>query len=340
MGEARTDCFVTGASGFVGTNLLHELSRRGASVVNYDSAPPLDTQQREFWSKGDILDAASLKRAMEDAAPRWVIHLAARTDCDETVTVENGYRANTDGTRNVLQAIRACPGVERVVVTSSQYVCGPQHGLPRDDEDFGPHTIYGHSKVVTERLTRAAHIDAIWTIIRPVNIWGPWHLRYRDEFWRVMERGWYVHPGQRAVVRTYGYVGNVVAQLLAILEADEETVHGKVFYVGDLPCDIRVWVDGFSRALRGRTVRVAPRFLLRALGLLGDALKAVRVEFPITSSRYRSMIEDYTTPVQQTWSTLEVEECSASLGVVSRLRPSASVRHRSRRNPVSHAPGY
>src|SRR5205814_4739841 len=128
-----------------------------------------------------------------------------------------------------------------------------------------PATVYGQSKVITEKLTREANLPVCWTIIRPTNIWGPWHMRYRREFWRVVERGLYVHPGRKPVIRCYGYVKNVVYQIERIFEAPREMVHGKTLYLGDPPINLFDWVDGFSRALTGRPVRVVPLTLMRIL---------------------------------------------------------------------------
>ena len=93
----------------------------------------------------------------------------------------------------MLEAIRATPSVERSIITSTQFVCGPGR-VPQNETDYFPATIYGQSKVITEQLTRAADLPSCWTIIRPTNVWGPWHMRYRREFWRVLERGFIFIP--------------------------------------------------------------------------------------------------------------------------------------------------
>ena len=80
-----------------------------------------------------------------------------------------------------MSAIRSYYAIERAIIASTQYVAGPSR-LPKDDEDYFPHTVYGQSKVVTEQLTRAANLACAWTLVRPTNIWGPWHMRYRNNF--------------------------------------------------------------------------------------------------------------------------------------------------------------
>jgi nucleoside-diphosphate-sugar epimerase len=295
---------ITGGSGFIGTNAVAAFQRAGHEVLNLSAHSPLDTEQNRSWREGDILDPQSTASAFQQFEPDWVLHLAARADCDENTTVEEGYRVNTDGTRNVLEAIRATPSVGRAIITSTQFVCGPGP-LPKHDEDYFPATVYGHSKVVTERLTREAQLSCCWTIVRPTNIWGPWHLRYRREFWRVLQRGLYVHPGHEPVVRSYGYVKNVVHQMQRIFELPKEQVSGRTLYLGDRPANLMEWVNGFSRALAGREVRIVPRPIMRTLAALGDVpTRLTGRAFLINSSRYRSMITPYDTPMEPTFQVL------------------------------------
>ncbi|HYR58884.1 MAG TPA: NAD-dependent epimerase/dehydratase family protein, partial [Chthoniobacteraceae bacterium] len=230
-------------------------------------------------------------------------------------TVEQGYRVNTDGTRNVLAAIKATPSIRRAIITSSQFVCGPGYA-PKHDEDFHPVTVYGQSKVIAEQLTRAAALPCAWTIVRPTNIWGPWHERYRREFWRVVAKGWYVHPGGAPVVRCYGYAGNVVRQMRQLLDQPAEFVNEQVFYLGDPPGDIARWANAFSLALRGRRVRKVPRPILAAAGLIGDAIARVTGKpFYITTSRYRSMTSDYVVNMDKTFLLLGPPPISLDEGV-------------------------
>lgn len=311
---------VTGGSGFIGTNLIEALIKRGDEVFDYSLTPPLKRSHDRYWTKGDLLDASALQKAFESFDPEQVIHLGARTDCDEQTTVEKGYRVNTEGTTNLLEAVRSCRSIRRILITSSQFVCGPGR-LPQGDEDYFPHTVYGWSKVETERRTRAARLPVPWVIIRPVNIWGPWHDRYVREFWRIAARGLYVHPGGAPVIRTYGYVGNVVAQMLQALEAPESDVAGRTFYVGDPPDDIYHWANGFSRALRGRSAPRIPRPLLRLAGAIGDGIGACTGRpFYITSSRYRSMVTEYRTPMETSHAVLGRGPFSLEQGIAETVR--------------------
>lgn len=305
---------ILGGSGFIGTNMIWELRKHDSDILNLDTAQPLDASQNIFWKYCDILDHNNLLLNFDTFRPEIVIHLAARTDCDENTTVEEGYKTNTQGTSNVLSAIKTTPSVQRVIITSSQYVCGPGY-TPKGDEDFAPHTVYGASKAESERLTRKAGLNCTWTIVRPTNIWGPWHMRYRREFWNILKKGLYVHPGGAPVIRSYGYVENVVWQIIRLAKLPKDQVDGKVFYLGDPPADIYEWTNAFSMALRGRPARKVPRILLSSLGAAGSFLGLLGIKAPITLSRYRSMTTDYPTSIADTTELLGSPPFSLKQGV-------------------------
>ncbi|MEO8589858.1 MAG: NAD(P)-dependent oxidoreductase [Flavobacteriales bacterium] len=289
---------VTGGSGFIGTNLMALYIERGIPLLNLDWNPPLDPGHRSWWRKVDIMDARALEDSFRDFQPTHVVHLAARTDTDEKVDVD-AYRQNHEGTRILLDVVKRSAAVQHIIVTSTQFVCEAGY-QPQHDLDFKPFTVYGESKRRTEMITREAGLPCAWTIIRPTTIWGPWSLRYRDVMFRIMRKGLYFHPGKGKVVRSYGYVGNVVWQIDRMLTAPLEKISGKVFYVGDQPIDLKVWVEAVSRNLIGKPVRYIPTGLIRAIALFGDALKTLRIPFPITTGRFRSMTSDYITPMDRT----------------------------------------
>lgn len=294
---------ITGASGFIGTNYIDFYETQGCELLNLDISSPMKKAHEVYWKPVDIMDSSVLEKAFYDFKPTHVVHMAARAECDENTTVEEGYAVNTEGTLNVLNAIKACPSIERVIIVSTQYVAGPGR-LPEHDEDYFPHTVYGQSKVIAEQLTRDTKLNCVWTFVRPTNIWGPWHMRYRREAWWVINKGMYLHPGGKPVVRSYGYVGNIIWQMNRIFELPADLVHEQVFYLGDRPVDIYEWVDGFSLELKGTHARKVPRALLAPIGLAGDLLSKIGVTFPLTSSRYRNMISDYLTPMDKTYEIL------------------------------------
>jgi GlcNAc-P-P-Und epimerase len=304
---------VTGGSGFIGTNLTETLHRSGIQFINVDIAAPKNPSLKSQWRKCDIMNYPALQENMQAFQPTAVVHLAAETDTDPFKTLDD-YKVNTEGSQNVLNAIRSCPSVERVIFTSTQFV-NQRDMPPRDDEDYHPHTVYGESKIMAEQALRNADLKCAWTIIRPTNIWGPWHLRYPYEFWKVLAENKYVHPGKKKVIRSYGYVGNVVHQIMRILQLSPEKVDKKVFYVGDRAIDLYEWVNLFSLKQTGKKVRIMPRFVVWSLALLGDILRTFKIKFPITMSRYRSMTTDNPAYMEKTFEELGESPYTLEQGV-------------------------
>lgn len=288
---------LTGGSGFIGTNLADLLLACGAHVVNADVRPPLSSAHAGMWRRCDVGSETELRALVAESDPEFVVHLAARTDT--TSDVVSDYAVNHVGTTNLARALTAASSPERFILVSSQFVLGPGavfHG----ETDFAPHTAYGHSKVAAERWLRDHPPAMTWTIVRPTNVWGPWHLRYQREFWRMLQRGMYVHPSRPDPIRSYGYVGSVCLQILAVLDAGDSDVHGRALYLGDEPMRLSQWVDAFSVAFHDRPARRVPGGVIQGLARLGDLGRRVGVPFPLDSGRFRSMTEDYPTPMART----------------------------------------
>ena len=164
---------LTGGSGFIGTNLTDLLLECGADVVNADVRPPLAATHAGMWRRCDVGSEPQLRRLVEESDPELVVHLAARTDT--TSTVVEDYSINHVGTSNLVRALTTASRPERFVLVSSQFVLAPGAAFTTET-DYAPHTAYGHSKVAAERWLRDKSPELIWTIVRPTNVWGPWHL--------------------------------------------------------------------------------------------------------------------------------------------------------------------
>jgi dihydroflavonol-4-reductase len=112
------NCFVTGASGFIGANLVHELVLRGHRVraLLRPAADVRGLEGVEFERvEGDITDPAACAAAAKGC--EWCFHAAASYHL-WLRDYAPMYAANVDGTRNVLQAA-VNAGCQRIVYTST-----------------------------------------------------------------------------------------------------------------------------------------------------------------------------------------------------------------------------
>ena len=149
-------CFVTGATGFLGSHVARQLAARGADLrllVRASSRTDNISDLQAERVMGDLRDVESLRRGMANCDT--VFHVAA----DYRLWALNGrelYQSNVEGTRNILQAARDS-GIRRVVYTSSVATMGFGNNGSMTDERT-PVALedmigdYKRSKFMAERL--------------------------------------------------------------------------------------------------------------------------------------------------------------------------------------------
>lgn len=281
---------VTGGSGFIGTNLIEKLREdKELSLLSIDIAEPKLDQHRSIWKQVDIRKRDELTEVIMDFNPDYVIHLAARTDLNGKALPD--YDANMQGVSNMLDALEHVPNLKQAVFASSMYVCEPGY-MPKNFEDYAPHTLYGESKVQTEIRIKERNPNYTWSIIRPTSIWGPWFGEPYNRFFHIVLNHMYFHMGKRACRKTYGYVDNAIYQIMSILDADTEKVNRKVFYIGDYdPYDITEWANEIAKEA-GIWIPRIPYWCFVCAGWLGDILKKAGITFPMTSFRLHNMTTD------------------------------------------------
>jgi len=290
---------VTGGSGFIGTNLVTFLLARGDEVLNIDLAAPMESAHAPNWRKVDICDRQAVAVAVREFQPTHIAHLAALATFE--ATKEELHASNVEGTVNVLDAALAHAPAARVLMTSTQYVNGPG---PAHDDDCKFHIVndYGRSKADAEIVTRQDKYAVLdWIITRPTNVWGAFHPRFPTEIWKYIRRGVYMHPGHHPIVRAYGYVGNVVRQMVVLFEAPDTRVRHRVFYLTDPNIDSYEFLNQFSLKLRGRSLLRVPYPLLKLLALAGDAMKALGLKVPFRSDRLHRMTTSHTARYETLW---------------------------------------
>jgi UDP-glucose 4-epimerase len=155
--------FVTGAAGFIGSNLVDRLLQLGHTVIAYDN---FSTGQERFLApaaaspnfclvRGDTLDLPALTQAMRGA--EVVFHLAANADVRFGLHhPRKDLEQNTLATFNVLEAMRAA-GVRRLAFASTGSIYGEPQVFPTpEDAPFPVQTsLYGASKLAGEGLIQA-----------------------------------------------------------------------------------------------------------------------------------------------------------------------------------------
>ncbi len=250
---------VTGGAGFIGSNTVDELVRRGHSVVVLDDLSSgkeenlAESRNKITFIKGSITDIEIVRKAMHEA--EFVIHLAARTSVPRSVKdpIETN-RINIDGTLNVLVAAKEIR-VKRVVFSASSSAYGETPTLPKI-ESMQPQPIspYGVTKYVGELYAqtfgRCYGLENV--SLRYFNIFGPRQdpgspysgvlAKFCSSF---LDDTQPVVFGDGEQTRDFTYVDNAVQANLLACEAPN--VSGKVFNVG---CGGRISLNDILDALR------------------------------------------------------------------------------------------
>lgn len=282
---------VTGGSGFIGSNLVDHFVGRRDQVINFDISPPRNTAHNAHWHPGDLLDGERLRSLMRDFAPEVIFHMAARTDLDGRSVGD--YAANTLGVENLIAAVEGLSSLRRIVFASSRLVCRIGYE-PKDDFDYCPTTPYGESKVIGEKLVRNSFscLPCPALIVRPTSIWGPWFDVPYKTFFLSIARGRYVHPGSARILKSFGFVGNTIHELVRLMDAPADAVAGKTLYLADYPpIDVAVMANSIQQALGVAPIKAAPVGILRSAARIGDFLKVLGWKNPpLTSFRLDNLL--------------------------------------------------
>lgn len=216
---------ITGGAGFIGSRLAKRLAKSSPNaricvidnlhpqVHGKNPVEPVATAQIDFHRQ-DVTDHAGLNAVVQSFQPQLVYHLAAETGTGQSYDEPVRYcDVNIQGTANLIDAIRRCESVERVVLAGSRAVYGEGAyvdstgrefiGAPRDVTDLEagrfdpappewavtpvktcgshsgigvrPASIYASTKLMQEYLLEQAGAGAPWTatILRFQNVYGP-----------------------------------------------------------------------------------------------------------------------------------------------------------------------
>jgi long-chain acyl-CoA synthetase len=176
---------LTGATGFVGMELLRRFLERGERRIHAlvraaddrAAADRLPGHPRLHAVAGDIeepglgLSESTRERLAEDVTT--VVHCAASISFD--LSLEKSRRVNVDGTRNVVEFAERCRRLERLTYVSTAYVAGEPRGLFREDQlDVGQRfrNPYERSKFEAERMIRERAAGLPLQVLRPSIVVG------------------------------------------------------------------------------------------------------------------------------------------------------------------------
>jgi len=236
---------VTGAEGFIGSNLTEELARQGAEIrafVFYNSFGKwgwFDRTDKELLKNieifpGDVRDPRRVNDAVKGR--EIILHLASLIGIPYSYHAPDSYLdTNVKGTLNILNAC-CSEGVKRVVYTSTSEVYGTARYVPIDEKHpLQPQSPYSASKIAAENIALSFYYsyDLPVSVLRPFNTYGP-RQSGRAIIPTVISQ---IYAGKKTIelgnltpTRDFNYVKDTANAFMRLAESSQ--VDGEVFNAG------------------------------------------------------------------------------------------------------------
>ena len=233
---------VTGATGFIGSFIVEEALNKGMEVwaaVRKTSSLEYLRDSRIHRIELNLSSEDDLKKQLKDHPFDYVVHAAGVTKC---IHQEDFYRINTEGTKNLVNAIRTLKmPLKRFVYLSSLSIFGPiREQQPYQEiteaDTPQPNTAYGKSKLLAEQFLdgineslKADEEPFPYVILRPTGVYGP---REKDYF--LMAKSIKGHSdfsvGYKQQDITFVYVQDVVQAVFLAIDYGKT---GRKYFLSD-----------------------------------------------------------------------------------------------------------
>jgi len=276
---------VTGSSGFIARFLIPALGAKGHRVVGIDKREGPAYGNYFRFVHGNILDRGAVERAMADA--ELVLHLAAEHK-DFGVSEALYHQVNVDGTENLLQHASAGQ-IRRFIFYSSVAVYGDRLTPTHEALAPAPSSPYGQSKFLAEQRVQAwaaQAADRSAVMLRPTVVFGPNNYANMYRLIQSVQKGRYVGVGDGGNIKSIGYVENVVAATVFLM--DRMTSGVSIYNYADSPhMTTQALVTSIARNLGVKVPAIrVPKPLALACAFPFDIVARVtKRDLPLTAKR-------------------------------------------------------
>ena len=273
---------VTGATGFIGSFIVEEALNKGMEVwaaMRKTSSLEYLRDSRIHRIELNLSSEDDLKNQLKDHPFDYVVHAAGVTKC---IHQEDFYRINTEGTKNLVNAIRTLKmPLKRFVYLSSLSIFGPiREQQPYQEiteaDTPQPNTAYGKSKLLAEQFLdgineslKADEEPFPYVILRPTGVYGP---REKDYF--LMAKSIKGHSdfsvGYKQQDITFVYVQDVVQAVFLAIDYGKT---GRKYFLSDGEVYQSSTFSNLIHQALGRPwwIRIkAPIWILRVVTFFGE----------------------------------------------------------------------
>ena len=274
---------ITGASGFIGFNLIRYLSKWGFDIVRASRDSPENSSEKTL-SYND-LDLHGMKNC------EAIVHLAGKAhdlnnDCDK----HEYYQANTELTKMIFDTYLASDAKVFIMISSVKAVADQFLGELDETILPNPTTHYGKSKLLAEQyvLSNLASEGKRVYILRPCMIHGPGNKGNLNLLYLAVSKGIPWPLGAFSNQRSFCSIQNICFIIKEFLE--REDVSSGIYNVSDdLPLSTNEVIKLIAKSQdKEVTILSLKKLLIRCIASLGDILN-----LPINSHRLQKLTESY-----------------------------------------------
>lgn len=243
--------FVTGASGFIGSNLCERCVKEGYDVAGLVRQHPQENlaiknlRGKIQLYEGDITDRTRMGNIIREFNPNYIVHFAALTRVSYSFGhEEETFETNAGGTVKLVGVARKYgTNLKKFIFSSSMEAYGHQPEYQKEFKPFDENTMlgvgspYGVWKICGDYFVRQQHYanDFPGIVLRQTNTFGRRHDNYFvAEYFltQMLKNPDVVNFGNPKPVRNFMYIDDLIDLYITLFKSDNPDIFGKAFTIG------------------------------------------------------------------------------------------------------------